>query len=96
MKRVQKNSKLCIKPHNYYSGDGSYVLFYTTNPSFGTTIEEADSEGYMELSWDNLKQMGKGVLQYKVNNPGYADDYTVTTDYYIDTNITVDDNITIE
>ena len=96
MKRIQQNSKLCIKPHNYYSGDGSYVLFYTTNPSFGTTIEEANSEGYMELSWDNLKQMGKGVLNYKVNNPGYADDYTVTTDYYIDTNITVDDNITIE
>ena len=96
MKRIQQNSKLCIKPHDYYSGDGSYVLFYTTNPSFGTTIEEADSEGYMELSWDNLKQMGKGVLNYKVNNPGYAPDYTVTTDYYIDTNITVDDNITIE
>nr|DAU25827.1 MAG TPA: hypothetical protein [Caudoviricetes sp.] len=50
----------------------------------------------MGLSWDNLKQMGKGVLQYKVNNPVDIDDYTVTTDYYIDTNITVDDNITIE
>ena len=96
MKRIQQNSKLCIKPHNYYSGDGSYVLFYTTNPSFGVKIAEVDSEEYMELSWDNLKQMGNGFLQYKVNNPGYANDYTVTTDYYIDTNITVDDNITIE
>ena len=96
MKRVQQNSKLYIKPHNYYPGDSSYVLFYTTNPSFGTIIRNIDSEEGMELSWEQLKMMGKGVLQYKVNNPGYADDYTVTTDYYIDTNITVDDNITIE
>lgn len=96
MKRVQQNSKLYIKPHNYYPGDGSYVLFYTTNPSFGTIIRNIDSEEGMELSWEQLKMMGKGVLQYKVNNPGYADDYTVTTDYYIDTNITADDNITIE
>ena len=96
MKRVQQNSKLYIKPHNFYPGDGSYVLFYTTNPSFGTIIRNIDSEEGMELSWEQLKMMGKGVLQYKVNNPGYADDYTVTTDYYIDTNITVDDNITIE
>lgn len=96
MKRVQQNSKLYIKPHNYYPGDGSYVLFYTTNPSFGTIIRNIDSEEYMELSWEQLKMMGRGVLNYKVNNPGYADDYTVTTDYYIDTNITVDDNITIE
>lgn len=96
MKRVQQNSKLYIKPHNYYPGDGSYVLFYTTNPSFGTIIRNIDSEDGMELSWEQLKMMGRGVLNYKVNNPGYADDYTVTTDYYIDTNITVDDNITIE
>lgn len=96
MKRVQQNSKLCIKPHNYYPGDSSYVLFYTTNPSFGTIIRNIDDEEYMELSWEQLKMMGKGVLQYKVNNTGYADDYIVTTDYYIDTNITVDDNITIE
>lgn len=96
MKRVQQNSKLYIKPYNYYPGDGSYVLFYTTNPSFGTIIRNIDSEDGMELSWEQLKMMGKGVLNYKVNNPGYADDYIVTTDYYIDTNITVDDNITIE
>lgn len=96
MKRVQQNSKLYIKPYNYYPGDGSYVLFYTTNPSFGTIIRNIDSEEGMELEWEQLKMMGKGVLNYKVNNPGYADDYTVTTDYYIDTNITVDDNITIE
>ena len=96
MKRVQQNSKLYIKPHNFYPGDGSYVLFYTTNPSFGTIIRNIDSEEGMELSWEQLKLMGKGVLNYKVNNPGYADDYIVTTDYYIDTNITVDDDITIE
>lgn len=96
MKRVQQNSKLYIKPHNFYPGDGGYVLFYTTNPSFGTIIRNIDSEEGMELSWEQLKLMGKGVLNYKVNNPGYADDYIVTTDYYIDTNITVDDNITIE
>jgi len=96
MKRVQQNSKLSIKPHNYYPGDSSYVLFYTTNPSFGTIIRKIDDEEYMELSWEQLKMMGKGVLQYKVNNTGYADDYIVTTDYYIDTNITADDNITIE
>ena len=94
MKRVQKNSSIRIKPYKFVSGGA--VLFYTTNQFFGTAFTEVDDEGYMELSWDNLKQMGKGVLQYIVNNPENADDYTVTTDYYIDTNITVDDNITIE
>lgn len=94
MKRVQSNSTLRIKPYKYVKGGA--VLFYTTNQTFGTAFIEVDDEGYMELSWDNLKQMGKGVLQYIVNNPENADDYTVTTDYYIDTNITVDDNITVE
>lgn len=94
MKRVQQNSTLRIKPYKFVSG--GYVLFYTVNPSFGTIIRDTDSEGYMGLSWDNLKQMGKGVLQYKVNNPSNADDYTVTTDYYIDTATQVDDNITVE
>lgn len=94
MKRVQQNSTLRIKPYKYVKG--GYVLFYTTNPSFGTIIRDTDSEGDMELEWEQLKMMGKGVLQYKVNNPNNNQDYTVTTDYYIDTNITVDDNITIE
>ncbi|WP_052672115.1 hypothetical protein [Prevotella intermedia] len=96
MKRIQQNSNLKIKPHKFISGGGGYVLFYTVNPSFGTVLKEVDDEGYMELSWDNLKQMGRGVLNYKVNNPENADDYTVTTDYYIDTATQVDDNITIE
>lgn len=94
MKRVQQNSTLRIKPYKFVSG--GYVLFYTVNPSFGTVLKEVDDEGYMELSWDNLKQMGRGVLNYKVNNPVDIDDYTVTTDYYIDTATQVDDNITIE
>lgn len=94
MKRVQQNSTLRIKPYKFVSG--GYVLLYTTNPSFGTVLKEVDDEGYMELSWDNLKQMGRGVLNYKVNNPVDIDDYTVTTDYYIDTATQVDDNITVE
>ena len=94
MKRVQSNSTLRIKPYKYVKGGA--VLFYTTNPSFGTVLKEVDDEGYMVLEWEQLKMMGKGVLQYKVNNPENADDYNITTDYYIDTNITVDDNITVE
>lgn len=94
MKRVQQNSTLRIKPYKFVSG--GYVLFYTVNPSFGTIIRDTDSEGYMVLEWEQLKMMGKGVLQYKVNNPSNADDYTVTTDYYIDTATQVDDNITVE
>lgn len=94
MKRVQQNSSIRIKPHKYIKG--GHVLFYTTNTSFGTIIRDTDSEGYMELSWEQLKMMGKGVLQYKVNNPENADDYTVTTDYYIDTATQVDDNITVD
>ena len=94
MKRVQSNSTLRIKPYKFVSG--GYVLFYTTNPSFGTVLKEVDDEGYMVLEWEQLQMMGKGVLQYKVNNPENADDYTVTTDYYIDTATQVDDNITVE
>ena len=94
MKRIQQNSTLRIKPHKFISG--GYVLFFTTNPSFGTTINHTDSEGNMELEWEQLKVMGKGVLQYKVNNPDSNEDYTITTDYYVDTNIVVDENNTIE
>nr|DAN76847.1 MAG TPA: hypothetical protein [Caudoviricetes sp.] len=94
MKRVQQNSTLRIKPYKFISG--GYVLFYTTNPSFGTIIRDTDSEGYMKLEWEQLKMMGKGVLNYVVNNSEYADDYTVTTDYYIDTTAQVDDNITVD
>ncbi|WP_449024065.1 hypothetical protein [Prevotella pallens] len=94
MKRVQQNSSIRIKPYKYVKG--GEVLFYTTNPSFGTIIRDTDGEGYMVLEWEQLKMMGKGVLNYAVNNPENADDYTVTTDYYIDTATQVDDNITIE
>lgn len=94
MKRVQQNSTLRIKPYKFVSG--GYVLFYATNPSFGTVLKEVDDEGYMVLEWEQLKMMGKGVLQYKVNNPVDIDDYTVTTDYYIDTATQVDDNITVD
>lgn len=94
MKKIQYNSNLRIKPYKFVSG--GYVLYYTVNPSFGTIIEEVDEEGYMTLTWEQLKQMGRGVLQYKVNNPEYAEDYTATTQYYIDTTAQVDDNITVD
>ena len=93
MEHLYKGSELRIKPQNF--SEGGQVTFFTVNPKFGTILTATDDEGYMFLSWPHLQYMGKGVLNYKVNNPTTGLDRLITTDYYIDSDLEVSDTETL-
>lgn len=93
MEHLYKGSELRIKPQNFV--EGGQVTFFTVNPKFGTILTATDDEGYMFLSWPHLQYMGKGVLNYKVNNPTTGLDRLITTDYYIDSDLEVSDTETL-
>lgn len=93
MEHLYKGSELRIKPQGFV--EGGQVTFYTVNPRFGTIITATDDEGYVYLSWPHLQYMGKGVLQYKINNPHTGLDRLITTEYYIDSDLEVSDTETL-
>ena len=93
MEHLYKGSELRIKPQNFEVG--GLVTFYTVNPKFGTILTATDDEGYMFLSWPHLQYMGKGVLQYKINNPHTGLDRLITTEYFIDSDLEVEDTETL-
>lgn len=93
MEHLYKGSELRIKPQGFV--EGGQVTFFTVNPRFGTILTATDEEGYMFLSWPHLQYMGKGVLNYKVNNPTTGLDRLITTDYYIDSDLEVSDTETL-
>lgn len=90
MKHVYKGSSIRITIPNYEQG--GTITFFTVNPTFGTTYNGLNENNEVILVWDDLKNMGRGVLQYKLNNPTTGTDYTRTTDYYIDSELVVEDN----
>ena len=93
MEHLYKGSELRIKPQGFV--EGGQVTFFTVNPRFGTILTATDDEGYMFLSWPHLQYMGKGVLNYKVNNPTTGLDRLITTEYYIDSDLEVSDTETL-
>lgn len=93
MEHLYKGSELRIKPQNFEQG--GQVTFFTVNPKFGTILTATDDEGYMFLSWPHLQYMGKGVLNYKVNNPTTGLDRLITTEYFIDSDLEVSDTETL-
>lgn len=93
MEHLYKGSELRIKPQGFV--EGGQVTFFTVNPKFGTILTATDDEGYMFLSWPHLQYMGKGVLNYKVNNSTTGLDRLITTDYYIDSELEVSDTETL-
>lgn len=93
MEHLYKGSELRIKPQGFV--EGGQVTFFTVNPKFGTILTATDEEGYMFLSWPHLQYMGRGVLNYKVNNPTTGLDRLITTDYYIDSDLEVSDTETL-
>lgn len=93
MEHLYKGSELRIKPQGFV--EGGQVTFFTVNPKFGTILTATDDEGYITLSWSHLQYMGKGVLNYKVNNPTTGLDRLITTDYYIDSDLEVSDTETL-
>lgn len=93
MEHLYKGSELRIKPQGFV--EGGQVTFYTVNPKFSTILTATDDEGYMFLSWPHLQYMGKGVLNYSVNNPRTGIDRLITTEYYIDSDLEVEDTETL-
>lgn len=93
MEHLYKGSELRIKPQGFVQG--GQVTFFTVNPKFGTILTATDDEGYMFLSWPHLQYMGRGVLNYKVNNPTTGLDRLITTEYFIDSDLEVSDTETL-
>lgn len=93
MEHLYKGSELRIKPQGFV--EGGQVTFFTVNPRFGTILTATDDEGYMYLSWPHLQYMGRGVLQYKVNNSTTGLDRLITTEYFIDSDLEVSDTETL-
>lgn len=93
MEHLYKGSELRLKPQGFV--EGGQVTFFTVNPKFGTILTATDDEGYMFLSWPHLQYMGRGVLNYKVNNPTTGLDRLITTEYFIDSDLEVEDTETL-
>lgn len=93
MEHLYKGSSLRLKPQGFVQG--GQVTFFTVNPKFGTILTATDDEGYMFLSWPHLQYMGRGVLNYKVNNPTTGLDRLITTEYFIDSDLEVSDTETL-
>ena len=93
MKHIYKGSSIKITIPNYEQG--GTITFYTVNPSFGTTYNGLNENNEVILVWSDLRNLGRGVLQYKLNNPSTGTDYTRTTDYYIDSDLEVSDTDTL-
>lgn len=93
MEHLYKGSSIRLKPQGFV--EGGQVTFFTVNPKFGTILTATDDEGYMFLSWPHLQYMGRGVLNYKVNNPTTGLDRLITTEYYIDSDLEVSDTETL-
>lgn len=81
------------------------IRFYTTNEEFCLEYDQDNVyfEGvvpYLKLSWNDLKTIGEGVLNYILftykddddfDDNVYDQSYTRTTQYYIDSNLKIDD-----
>lgn len=83
-------------------GERFVLKFYTTAKSL--FIEKTDMDivdGVIKLNWSELATIGRGVLQYELNNITedadyddgiYDSTYTGTTNYYIMSDISIDED----
>lgn len=83
-------------------GEKFIIKFYTTSKS--VAIEKTDMDivdGVIKLNWSELATIGRGVLQYELNNITedadyddgiYDSTYTGTTEYYIMSDISIDED----
>ena len=102
MRRINSNSDINFNASEYRGiGERYTIKFYTTNIDFSITKTNSDAvNGIIKLSWDELKLIGEGVLNFQVNNMSDDSDYddgvynstfTRSTNYYIDSNVTIED-----
>ena len=87
-------------------GEKFIIKLYTTAKS--VAIEKTDMDivdGVIKLNWSELATIGRGVLQYELNNITedadyddgiYDSTYTGTTEYYIMSDISIDEDEAVE
>lgn len=102
MKRITKNTDCKFKLKNIagiYADKFSLALYTTSADTFKTYTEADATDGYINITYDEISLIGKGVINYVCVNhipdeefPDQYNDKTLygTTDYYLDSNITVD------
>lgn len=83
-------------------GEKFIIKFYTTSKSVAIKKTELDIvDGVIKLNWSELATIGRGVLQYELNNITedadyddgiYDSTYTGTTNYYIMSDISIDED----
>lgn len=101
MKRIYADLKINISDIKNI-GEKFIIKFYTTSKSL--FIEKTDMDivdGVIKLNWSELATIGRGVLQYELNNITedadyddgiYDSTYTGTTEYYIMSDISIDED----
>lgn len=83
-------------------GERFVINFYTTAKSHAIMKTDADIvEGLIKLNKSELENIGRGVLQYELNNitedanyddGSYDSTYTATTNYFIISDIVIDED----
>ena len=83
-------------------GERFVINFYTTAKSHAIRKTDADIvDGVIKLNSSELENIGRGVLQYEVNNitadadyddGSYDSTYTATTNYFIISDIVIDED----
>lgn len=101
MKRIYADLKINISDIKNL-GNRFVIKFYTTAKSI--FIEKTDMDivdGVIKLNWSELATIGRGVLQYELDNITedadyddgiYDSTYTGTTEYYIMSDISIDED----
>lgn len=83
-------------------GEKFIIKFYTTSKSVAIVKTDMDIvDDVIKLNWSELATIGRGVLQYELNNITedadyddgiYDSTYTGTTEYYIMSDISIDED----
>lgn len=101
MKRIYADLKINISDIKNI-GEKFIIKFYTTSKSVAIVKTDMDIvDDVIKLNWSELATIGRGVLQYELDNITedadyddgiYDSTYTGTTEYYIMSDISIDDD----
>lgn len=101
MKRIYADLKINVSDIKNI-GEKFIIKFYTTSKSVAIKKTDLDIvDGVIKLNWSELATIGRGVLQYELNNITedadyddgiYDSTYTGTTEYYIMSDISIDED----
>lgn len=101
MKRIYADLKINVSDIKNI-GEKFIIKFYTTSKSVAIKKTDLDIvDGVIKLNWSELATIGRGVLQYELDNITedadyddgiYDSTYTGTTEYYIMSDISIDED----